>query len=234
MTIIHYAPSQCPSFVIEYQDDDILVLNKPSGLLSVPGKAAEHKDSLQLRIQRVFPTATIVHRLDMATSGLMVMALNMDSHRKLSKSFELRQTQKSYLARVYGQIESAQGSVELPLICDWPNRPKQMVDHERGKPALTHFKRLEYDTTETLVELTPVTGRSHQLRVHMLSLGHPILGDRLYANDAALAAASRLQLHAKSLAFAHPQSQTPMHFDCPAPFSFKCAGAETDNPFISI
>lgn len=234
MTIIHYAPSQHPSFVIVYQDDDIVVLNKPSGLLSVPGKAAEHKDCLQLRIQRVFPTATVVHRLDMATSGLMVMALNMDSHRKLSKAFELRQTQKSYLARVYGQVENTQGSIELPLICDWPNRPRQMVDFERGKPALTHYKRLECDTAESVVELTPVTGRSHQLRVHMLSLGHPILGDRLYAKGSALSAASRLQLHAQTLAFSHPQTQTPMQFDCPAPFSFKCAGRETDNPFISI
>jgi tRNA pseudouridine32 synthase/23S rRNA pseudouridine746 synthase len=229
MAILNYNPSRYPYFKIVHHDEDIIVLNKPSGLLSVPGKAEAHKDSLQLRVQRCFPSATIVHRLDMATSGLMVMALNMDSHRKLSKAFELRQTAKSYLARVYGELAEAQGSIELPLICDWPNRPKQMVDHQRGKAALTYFKRLQSDTSESLVELTPVTGRSHQLRVHMLSLGHPILGDRLYAHSTALSAASRLQLHAKYLAFSHPQSEQPMQFNCPAPFSFKSAGEKSDN-----
>ncbi len=229
MAILNYSPTRYPYFTVLYQDEDMLVLNKPSGLLSVPGKALEHKDSLQLRVQLVYPTATIVHRLDMATSGLMVMALNMDAHRAISKAFELRQTSKSYLARVYGRLQQTAGSIELPLICDWPNRPKQMVDHERGKHALTHYHCLESNDKESLVELTPVTGRSHQLRVHMLSVGHPILGDRLYAHDEALGAASRLQLHAKSLSFAHPSTDQPMHFKCPAPFSFKCQGLETDN-----
>lgn len=229
MAIINYSPPRYPYFEILYQDEDMLVLNKPSGLLSVPGKALEHKDSLQLRVQRAFPTATIVHRLDMATSGIIVMALNMDAHRTISKAFELRQTSKSYLARIHGCLKQQVGSIELPLICDWPNRPKQMVDHERGKHALTHFQSLASDESESLVELTPITGRSHQLRVHMLSLGHPILGDRLYAQGEALAAASRLQLHAKSLSFAHPVTQQTMNFECPAPFSFKCQGTETDN-----
>lgn len=221
MAILNYAPALNPSFEIIYQDEDLLILNKPSGLLSVPGKALEHKDSLQLRVQRVFPTATIVHRLDMATSGLMVMALNIDSHRAISKAFELRQTAKTYMARVFGRLQESNGSIELPLICDWPNRPKQMVDHDRGKHALTHFRCIESDDEESLVELTPVTGRSHQLRVHMLSLGHPILGDRLYAQGDALAGADRLQLHAKSLQFTHPKSQKNLTFECPAPFSFK-------------
>ncbi|GAB2685632.1 RluA family pseudouridine synthase [Aliiglaciecola aliphaticivorans] len=228
MAILNYAPSRYPYFDIVYQDENILVLNKPSGLLTVPGKALEHKDSLQLRVQRAFPTATIVHRLDMATSGLIVLALDMDSHRKISKAFELRQTAKSYVARVFGKLSEEQGSIDLPLICDWPNRPKQMVDHERGKKALTHWKRLACDDQESLVELIPVTGRSHQLRVHMLSIGHPILGDRLYAHEQALQAANRLQLHAKTLKFNHPLSDEPMAFECPVPFSFKSSRGLTD------
>ncbi|WJG08962.1 pseudouridine synthase [Aliiglaciecola sp. LCG003] len=224
MAILNYAPPRYPYFETVYQDDDLIVINKASGLLTVPGKALEHKDSLQLRVKRVYPTATIVHRLDMATSGLIVLALNMDTHRKLSKAFELRQTSKSYLARVYGQLSQSTGSIDLPLICDWPNRPKQMVDHERGKSALTHWRCVVSDNDESLVELTPVTGRSHQLRVHMLSIGHPILGDRLYAHEDALAAASRLQLHAQSLGFTHPQTEQALVFDCPAPFSLKCEG----------
>lgn len=218
MAILNYAPPVSPYIEIIYQDDDILVLNKPSGLLSVPGKADEHKDSLQLRVQRVFPTATIVHRLDMATSGLMLMALNKDSHRHLSRQFELRQTSKRYQAWVWGTLESKAGSVELPLICDWPNRPKQMVDHERGKPALTYYKTLEQQAQCAKVELIPVTGRSHQLRVHMLSLGHPILGDRLYAHADALAMANRLQLHACEISFCHPKSQEKLTFSSPSPF----------------
>lgn len=218
MAILNYAPPVSPYIEIIHQDDDILVLNKPSGLLSVPGKAVEHKDSLQLRVQRVFPTATIVHRLDMATSGLMLMALNKDSHRHLSRQFELRQTSKRYQAWVWGTLESKAGSVELPLICDWPNRPKQMVDHERGKPALTYYKTLEQQAQCAKVELIPVTGRSHQLRVHMLSLGHPILGDRLYAHADALAMANRLQLHACEISFCHPKSQEKLTFSSPSPF----------------
>ena len=246
-----YKPPLQPYLTILYQDDDILVANKPSGLLSVPGKAEEHKDSLISRVNTVFPTATVVHRLDMATSGIMVMALNKESHRHISKQFELRQTKKRYFARVFGKVKSNQGEVNLPLICDWPNRPKQMVDYERGKKALTHYEVVEVtsdeshqvvssknDTSfgtspgvnspistvageenETLVALYPVTGRSHQLRVHMLELGHPILGDRLYAHDEALGMAERLQLHAESLSFAHPASQDWLTFQTPIPFT---------------
>ena len=228
MALLHYNPPVTPYLNILYQDEDFIVLNKPSGLLSVPGKAPHHKDSLQLRVQRVFPSATIVHRLDMATSGILVMALNKASHVAISKQFELRQTSKSYLARVYGQVEQQEGKVDLPLICDWPNRPKQMVDHERGKKALTHWQVLSRSEEETLMKLTPVTGRSHQLRVHMLSLGHPILGDRLYAHPKALAKADRLQLHAEQLGFTHPVSQEPMNFHCPAPFALKSEPTATD------
>jgi tRNA pseudouridine32 synthase/23S rRNA pseudouridine746 synthase len=218
VAIINYAPPTSPYLDIKYQDEDFLILNKPSGLLSVPGKAPEHKDSLQFRVQRVLPTATIVHRLDMATSGLLVMALNKAAHRHISKQFELRQTQKSYIAVVFGQIEQESGEIDLPLICDWPNRPKQMVDHTRGKSAQTHWRVLDRQESSTRLELTPITGRSHQLRVHMLSIGHPILGDRLYAHDEALGMSSRLLLHAQTLSFKHPQLEQTMTFNCPVPF----------------
>jgi len=214
-----YNPPLSPYLRILYQDDDILVADKPSGLLSVPGKAKEHKDSLINRVNSVFPTATIVHRLDMATSGIIIMALNKHSHRNLSKQFELRQTKKRYFARVYGQVDALKGEIDLPLICDWPNRPKQMVDHERGKRALTHYEVIERKENESLVALYPVTGRSHQLRVHMLALNHPILGDRLYAHNDALKMASRLQLHAESLCLRHPVTNAWHTFQSSIPFS---------------
>jgi len=218
-----YQPPMTPYIEIVYQDNDIVVLNKSSGLLSVPGRLPEHKDCLQNRVQRVLPTATIVHRLDMATSGLIIMALNKPAHVAISRQFEQRKTQKSYIARVFGHIENQQGSVDLPLICDWPNRPKQKVDHENGKQSLTHYQVLTYsgvspEDESTLVELTPITGRSHQLRVHMLALGHPILGDRLYAHEQALTVSPRLQLHAKTLSLTHPVTDEVLRFMAPCPF----------------
>ncbi|WP_371376259.1 RluA family pseudouridine synthase [Thalassotalea aquiviva] len=213
-----YRPPMSPYLDILYRDDDIIVLNKPSGLLTVTGRLPEHQDCLQTRVNRVLPWATIVHRLDMATSGVIIMALNKKSHVAISRQFELRQTEKYYLARVYGQITAESGEVNLPLICDWPNRPKQMVDFERGKKAITQYKVLQKEEHSTLVELKPITGRSHQLRVHMLSLGHPILGDRLYAHDNARAMSERLQLHALHLEFAHPISGEKMVFNAPCPF----------------
>ena len=218
-----YQPPMTPYIEIVYQDNDIVVLNKSSGLLSVPGRLPEHKDCLQNRVQRVLPTATIVHRLDMATSGLIIMALNKPAHVAISRQFEQRKTQKSYIARVFGHIENQQGSVDLPLICDWPNRPKQKVDHENGKQSLTHYQVLAYsgvssEDESTLVELTPITGRSHQLRVHMLALGHPILGDRLYAHEQALTVSPRLQLHAKTLSLTHPVTDEVLRFMAPCPF----------------
>ncbi len=221
MALLHYAPPLEPYLDIQYQDDDILVLNKPSGLLSVPGKAPEHKDSLQTRVQRVFPGATVVHRLDMATSGIMLMAMNADAHRHISRQFELRETSKAYLANIWGAPDQDNGTVDLPLICDWPNRPKQMVDHQRGKPATTHWQVLERHPSSTSVKLTPITGRSHQLRVHMLSLGCPILGDRLYAHPQALAAAPHLQLHAFQLGLRHPRSEQQVQFSSLPPFDIK-------------
>lgn len=218
-----YLPPMSPYLDIIYQDNDIIVLNKASGILSVPGRLSEHQDCLQSRVQRILPTATIVHRLDMATSGLMIMALNKPAHVAISRQFEQRKTQKSYLARVLGLVKLDEGSVDLPLICDWPNRPKQKVDHENGKQSLTHYRVLSHSTSvsepaNTLVELTPVTGRSHQLRVHMLALGHPILGDRLYAPKEAIAMRSRLQLHALKLSLFHPSTQQAISFKAPCPF----------------
>lgn len=216
MEILNYCPPIKPYLDIVFQDDDILVLNKPSGLLSVPGK--EHADCLQARVQRVFPTATVVHRLDMATSGLMVMALNKAAHRHISKQFELRETAKTYQAIVFDRVQQDSGEINLPLICDWPNRPKQMVDHEQGKKALTHWRVLERNTQSTRLELKPVTGRSHQLRVHMLSMQHPILGDSLYAHDQALKMSNRLNLHAMFLSFRHPVSEQTLYFESEVPF----------------
>lgn len=213
-----YNPPMRPYLDIVYRDNDIVVLNKGSGLLTVPGRLPEHQDCLQNRVMRVLPTATIVHRLDMATSGILLMALNKHAHVSISRQFESRKTQKTYLARIYGQLAHPFGEVDLPLICDWPNRPKQKVDHEHGKSSQTHYKLLKQDEENALVELTPITGRSHQLRVHMLSIGHPILGDRLYAHEKALTSSERLQLHAHKLTIFHPVSNDLMTFTAPCPF----------------
>jgi tRNA pseudouridine32 synthase/23S rRNA pseudouridine746 synthase len=218
-----YKPPMSPYLEIVYKDDDIVVLNKASGILSVPGRLPEHQDCLQNRVQRILPNATIVHRLDMATSGLMVMALNKSAHVIISRQFEQRKTEKIYLARVFGKLELKIGSINLPLICDWPNRPKQKVDHENGKKSLTHYKVLNQndevgDETSSLIELTPITGRSHQLRVHMLALGHPILGDKLYAHERALGMSERLKLHALTLSLFHPTTKEAITFSAPCPF----------------
>ena len=216
--LLNYNPPMTPYLSIVYQDDDLLIVNKPSGLLTVPGKDPKHADCLIARINRVFPTAKIVHRLDMATSGIICLAMHKEAHRNLSIQFQDRKTAKRYIARVFGKLEQETGSVDLPLICDWPNRPKQMVDHDNGKPSLTHFKVLEYEQNATRVELIPITGRSHQLRVHMLSLGHPILGDKLYAHPEAFAMAPRLQLHAEMLTLAHPASGETLIFEAAPEF----------------
>jgi len=218
-----YCPPMSPYLDIIYQDEDVVVLNKQSGLLTVSGRLPAHKDCLQSRVNKVLPTATVVHRLDMATSGIVIMALHKPSHVAISRMFQQRETKKSYIARVYGHMKDDNGSVDQPLICDWPNRPRQMVDHERGKQSLTHYKVLSRDVDEnsvasTLVELTPITGRSHQLRVHMLFLGHPILGDRLYSHEAAVTASSRLLLHAQMLELEHPMNETTLTFNVPCPF----------------
>ena len=213
-----YDPPMNPYLDVIFQDHDVLVLNKPSGLLSVPGRRPEHQDSLQNRAQQQFPSATTVHRLDMETSGLVVMALNKPAHVNLSQQFEQRQVSKTYVARVYGIPQQDEGTIDLPLICDWPNRPKQKVDHENGKSATTHWQVLSKESETTVMQLTPVTGRSHQLRVHMLELGFPIVGDTLYATGPALAWSERLALHSQRLCFRHPETAKPMEFELLARF----------------
>ncbi|MBT0585367.1 pseudouridine synthase [Alteromonas oceanisediminis] len=218
MVLLHYDPPVSPYLRFLYRDDSLLVVEKPSGLLSVKGRAQAHFDSIQTRVQRVYPTASIVHRLDMATSGLLLMALTKDANRELSRQFQQREVSKTYFARVHGHPIEDAGRIELPLICDWPNRPKQMVDHENGKPSTTDYRVISRDSFSSLVALSPITGRSHQLRVHMQAIGHPILGDRLYAEGHALNVSNRLLLHAQAIAFKHPlhggevQFFSPHHF----------------------
>ncbi len=188
-------------------DETLIVVNKPSGMLSVPGRGPDKVDCLSARVQAEFPEALVVHRLDMETSGLMVFARDPDAQRALNRAFEQRLVEKYYVAVVTGIVEDDQGTINLPLICDWPNRPRQMVDHAIGKPSTTHYVVLARDENlmQTRVGLTPVTGRSHQLRVHMASLGHSIIGDSLYsANPPPMG--QRLLLHAAKLRFPHPVS----------------------------
>jgi tRNA pseudouridine32 synthase/23S rRNA pseudouridine746 synthase len=203
--------------IVLYIDDHMLVAEKPAGLLSVPGRLPENKDCLVTRLQADYPDALTVHRLDMATSGLMVFARGAEAHRTLSKSFAERQISKRYIAVVAGRLEG-QGEVDLPLITDWPNRPRQKIDHEIGKPSLTRWRALAHDGATTRVELEPVTGRSHQLRVHMMAIGHPILGDVFYASADIEALSPRLLLHAERLSLPHPVSGEAMDFRSPAPF----------------
>lgn len=211
-----YAPPQDP-LVIIHQDDDLLLLDKPSGLLSVPGKAVAHRDCLETRAKAQFPAALLVHRLDMDTSGVMVFAMNPAAQRHLGLQFERRHTTKTYQALVWGPPDDS-GEVDLPLIVDWPNRPLQKVDFERGKAAHTRWQVIGREKSHARLRLFPTTGRSHQLRVHMLAIGHPILGDRFYATGAALAAADRLCLHAETLEIYHPTGGKRVQYCAPCQF----------------
>ena len=213
-----YDPPQEPFLDIIHQDDDILLLAKPAGLLSVPGKPAAHKDCLELRAQSRFPFAKPVHRLDMSTSGLLLMGLSEQAHRYLSIGFERRLVEKTYIALLYGHMSEPEGQVDLPLTCDWPNRPRQKIDFETGRASKTNWRVVGVEGDHTRVELTPITGRSHQLRVHMASMGHPILGDSFYAHQSASEAAPRLMLHAQDLSFLHPLDGERVSFSAPSPF----------------
>jgi len=211
-----YRPPQEPLRIL-HQDHELLLVDKPSGLLSVPGKGAHLADCLLARVQAVFPEALLVHRLDRDTSGVMVFALSRHAQRHLGLQFEHRQTRKTYVARVWGHVAEKSGTVDLPLIVDWPNRPRQHVDQENGKPAVTDWRVLRYEEGATRLRLTPHTGRSHQLRVHMLEIGHPILGDPFYATGAARAA-PRLMLHSETLRLRHPDGGKGLRFRAPVPF----------------
>ncbi len=211
-----YSPPQDP-LVVLHEDAEVLLVDKPSGLLSVPGKGPELADCLLTRVQAAFPDALLVHRLDRDTSGVMIFALTPHAQRHLGLQFEKRMTRKTYVARVWGVPTGKEGTVDLPLIVDWPNRPRQMVCHATGKPAQTDWKVLRDDGDTARMRLMPRTGRSHQLRVHMLALGHPILGDPFYAEGPARDF-PRLMLHSEELRFKHPQGGRSMKIRAKAPF----------------
>ncbi|MDX8355043.1 RluA family pseudouridine synthase [Cognatiyoonia sp. IB215182] len=211
-----YNPPQDPLAIL-HDDHEVLLVDKPSGLLSVPGKGKDLSDCLLARVQDVFPTALLVHRLDRDTSGVMIFALTPHAQRHLGLQFEKRQTKKTYVARVWGMLSPKTGTVDLPLIVDWPNRPKQMVDHENGKDAVTDWRVVRSSEAETRVRLMPRTGRSHQLRVHMQAIRHPILGDPFYATGVARDH-PRLMLHSETLQFRHPDGGQGMRITAKCPF----------------
>lgn len=218
MSTFIYQPPMEPYLDILFEDDHIIVLNKPSGLLSVPGKAAEHFDSLASRVKARYPEAGCVHRLDMGTSGVIVMAKTAQATSALGRQFQDRKTEKVYYAWVAGQVAKGEGTIDLPLCVDWERRPLQHVNYEHGRRAITHWIRQKVAADRTLMRLRPITGRSHQLRVHMMELGHPILGDHLYAPPHIQTAAPHLLLHAAQLKIHHPVSGARLTFEAPAPF----------------
>ena len=211
-----YNPPEGPLSIL-YEDAELLAVDKPEGLLSVPGKGPHLADCLLSRVQSVFPHALLVHRLDRDTSGVMVFALSAHAQRHLGLQFEKRQTKKTYVARVWGQVAEDSGHIDLPLCVDWPNRPRQHVNYEHGKPAQTDWKVLRRDEISTRMRLAPRTGRSHQLRVHMLELGHPILGDPFYAEGPALEF-PRMMLHAEELKARSPADGQWIKMRAKAPF----------------
>ena len=214
--ITPYDPPSDP-LVILHEDAHILVVDKPAGLLSVPGRGPELADCLITRLHVVFPELLLVHRLDRDTSGVMVFAMTPHAQRNLSMQFEQRTTKKTYVARVAGEVAEKSGEIDLPLIVDWPNRPRQKVCHETGKAALTEWTRTKMGNGESWLRLRPKTGRSHQLRVHCLSMGHPILGDPIYA-PATYDHYPRMMLHSQELRLNHPENGLGMKFRSKAPF----------------
>lgn len=203
-----------------HEDPALVIATKPAGWLAVPGRGEDKQDCLAARVQAVFPDALIVHRLDMATSGLMAFARGKLAQRRLGDAFAARAVHKRYVAVVAGRLEPDAGEIDLPLSADWPHRPRQRVDPVSGKPSLTRYRVLAHDATlnTTRVELEPVTGRSHQLRVHLMAVGHPILGDALYASAEVQAMAPRLLLHARHLTLPHPDDGRAVSFDHAPPF----------------
>lgn len=202
------------SLVLLHADAHLLLVDKPSGLLTVPAKPPGVQDCLESRLREAFSEALLVHRLDRDTSGVMVFAHSRLAQRHLGWQFERRQVSKRYVARVAGTVAGESGRIELPLACDWPNRPRQMVT-PLGRPARTDWTVIGREPGATRLRLAPLTGRSHQLRVHLAALGHPILGDAFYGDPGS---ADRLQLHAESLGFRHPEGGAPVVFGAPVPF----------------
>jgi tRNA pseudouridine32 synthase/23S rRNA pseudouridine746 synthase len=203
-----------------YEDEALLVFDKPAGLLSVPGRGDDKQDCLSLRVQARWPDARVVHRLDQGTSGLMLFARGTEMQRHLSRAFASRQIDKHYVAVVAGRMPAAAGRIELPLMADWPRRPLQKVDELEGKPSTTDWQLQSFDAAQqtSRLALQPLTGRTHQLRVHLAAVGHPILGDALYAPPDVIERAPRLLLHACALAFEHPLSAARLQLRCDAPF----------------
>lgn len=218
--LLDYQPPADEGLRVVFSDEHLVVVDKPAGLLSVPGRGERMADCLAARVQHVFSDAMVVHRLDMDTSGLVVMARGADMQRRLSGLFMNRQVDKRYVAVVHGLLAEERGEVDLPLITDWPRRPRQKVDAEQGKPSLTRYEVMirEHALRRTRVALEPVTGRSHQLRVHLMAIGHAIMGDPLYGPDDVRADGSRLLLHACQLAFAHPATGQALNLRSEAPF----------------
>jgi Pseudouridylate synthases, 23S RNA-specific len=217
--LLEYHPPINPWLSILYQDDHIVVVNKQPGILSVSGNKPQFIDSIIYRLQQKYSYVESVHRLDMATSGIMVAALSKLADREIKKQFRERIPKKHYIAVVFGHVKHDTGTIELPLICDWPNRPRQMVDLEKGKHALTEYQVLTRNPDNTTrIKLFPFTGRSHQLRVHMQAIGHPILGDKFYAHHEAFSMSKRLLLHAQLLTINHPKTGESMTFICEPDF----------------
>lgn len=213
-----YNPPLEPWLTVIHRDDDLLVLDKPSGLLSVPGRDPALSDSLMTRAQQRFPKALMINRLDKDTSGVVLMSLNRKAHAAIAAQFERRETRKSYVAVVWGEVEGEDGMIDLPLAIDPDNKPRHRVDRENGKPAQSLWRVLErLALPATRLSLAPLTGRTHQLRVHMQALGHPILGDEFYAEGEALSAAARLMLHAQEVGFRHPDGRD-VSYAVPCPF----------------
>ncbi|VAW69630.1 Ribosomal large subunit pseudouridine(746) synthase @ tRNA pseudouridine(32) synthase [hydrothermal vent metagenome] len=197
----------------------MIILNKPAGLLSVPGRGADKQDCMLSRCQLQHPETHVVHRLDMATSGIIIFALTKEMQREMSILFEKRQIKKGYIAKVHGVLRESKGLINQPLMTHWAQRPKQKIDYKSGKPSTTRYELLEIiDNKNSLVKLQPVTGRSHQLRVHMSSLGHPILGDKLYGTALSRNASPRLLLHAQEISFTHPATHRQIEITCKADF----------------
>ncbi len=216
-----YIVPPCPHPVeIIYRDEQLLFVNKPDLLLSIPGRHPLNQDCVIKRLQVDFPGASIVHRLDLDTSGIMVIPLDKPTHADISRQFQQRAVQKQYHAVVYGIVEPDEGEISLPIAPDWARRPRQKICPEKGKAALTHYEVLERDPAgnRSRLLLKPKTGRSHQLRIHLSEVGHPILGCDLYAHDDALSMAPRLLLHASYLGLRHPHTGAFIEQESPPEF----------------
>ncbi len=217
-------PAANEDLTLLHEDACLLVFDKPSGLLSVPGRGPDKQDCASLRAQAVYADARVVHRLDMATSGLFVMARGAQAQSALSKAFAVGKIAKHYVAVVAGKLDTQSDAVDgwsmidLPIAADWPRRPLRIIDHQTGKPSITRWRILSLDASTTRILLNPLTGRTHQLRVHLQALGHPILGDALYAPPDIQSLATRLLLHASRIEFSHPATGAPLTFSSTPPF----------------